>query len=100
MTVGKSSRVPKKIIIITLTMPSDDEFLVKKEPTEDAIAAREMKTIENPKQNSNEPLNLLWIVLSVPEKIVKYPGTSGNTHGEKNDNMPNRNAKNTFTSID
>lgn len=59
MTVGKSSRVPKKIIIIPLTIPSDDEFLVKKEPTEDAIAAREMKTIENPKQNSNEPLSLL-----------------------------------------
>ena len=51
LTVGKSSKVPKKIIISPLTIPSDDEFLVKKEPTEDAIAASDMKTIENPKQN-------------------------------------------------
>tara|TARA_B110000444_G_scaffold27522_1_gene22691 strand:+ start:3234 stop:3416 length:183 start_codon:yes stop_codon:yes gene_type:complete len=58
LTVGKSSKVPKKIIISPLTIPSDDEFLVKKEPTEDAIAASDMKTIENPRQNSKEPLNL------------------------------------------
>jgi hypothetical protein len=37
--------------------------------------------------------------LSVPENIVKYPGTRGKTHGEKKDSAPNRNARKILTSI-
>jgi hypothetical protein len=58
-TVGKRSNTPKIIIINPLTIPNEEEFLVKKEPSEEAIAARDTKTIENPKQNSKEPLSLL-----------------------------------------
>lgn len=100
LNVGKSNNNPKHIIISPLTIPSVEEFLVKKDPTEDAMAARDMKTIENPKQNSNEPLNLFCIVFSAPENIVRYPGTSGNTQGEKKDSIPKTNDRKIFTSID
>ena len=43
---------------------------------------------------------LFLVVLSVPENIVKYPGTNGNTHGEKKDNAPKMKARKIFTSID
>ena len=42
---------------------------------------------------------LFLVVLSVPENMVRYPGTKGNTHGEKKDNAPKMNAKKIFTSI-
>ena len=77
--VGKRSNTPKNIIITPLTIPKVDEFLVKNEPTEDAIAAKDINTIENPKQNSIDPFNLLCNELSVPENIVRYPGTRGKT---------------------
>ena len=80
-------------------MPREDEFLVKNDPTEDAIAARDIKTIEKPKQNSRDPLILFLVVLSVPENMVRYPGTKGNTHGEKKDSAPKMKAKKIFTSI-
>lgn len=100
LNVGKSNNNPKHIIINPLTIPSVEEFLVKKEPTEDAMAARDMKTIEKPKQNSNEPLNLFCIVFSAPENIERYPGTNGNTQGEKKDSIPKTNDRKIFTSID
>ena len=46
LNVGKSNNNPKHIIISPLTIPSVEEFLVKKDPTEDAMAARDIKTIE------------------------------------------------------
>ena len=46
--VGKRSNTRKNIIITPLTIPKVDEFLVKNEPTEDAIAAKDINTIEKP----------------------------------------------------
>ena len=43
------------MIINPLNIPSDDEFLVKNEPTDEAIAPREINTMEKPRQNSREP---------------------------------------------
>ena len=57
-------------------------------------------SIEKPKQNSNEPLNLFCIVFSAPENIERYPGTNGNTQGEKKDSIPKTNDRKIFTSID
>jgi hypothetical protein len=39
-------------------------------------------------------------VFSAPENIVRYPGTSGNTQGEKKDSIPKTNDRKIFTSID
>lgn len=97
--VGKRSNTPKNIIITPLIIPKVDEFLVKNEPTEDAIAAKDINTIEKPKQNSIDPFNLLCNELSVPENIVKYPGTRGKTQGEKNESAPNIKAIKMFTSM-
>ena len=59
------------MIINPLNIPSDDEFLVKNEPTDEAIAPREINTMEKHRQNSREPFTLLLMELSVPENIVK-----------------------------
>ena len=85
--VGKRSNTPKNIIITPLTIPKVDEFLVKNEPTEDAIAAKDINTIENPKQNSIDPFNLLCneyqfqkILLSIQEQEVKHKGKKMKVH--------------------
>ena len=100
LNVGKSNNNPKHIIIRPLTIPSVEEFLVKKEPTEDAMAARDMKTIEKPKQNSNEPLNLFCIVFSAPENIVRYQALAVTHKVRKKIAFQKKNDRKIFTSID
>ena len=88
--MSKISELIRRLRNSSVVVPKD---------VEDAIAARDIKTIEKPKQNSRDPLILFLVVLSVPENMVRYPGTKGNTHGEKKDSAPKMKAKKIFTSI-
>ena len=96
---GAKSIKPKNIIIKPLILDNDSEFLLKKDPIFVAIAASEIKTIENPNVNCTDPKNLVRISFSDSENIARYPGTRGKTHGEINDRSPNKNAIRKLTSI-
>ena len=75
-----------------------------------AVAPNRINTNENPRINAKDAqitfLNapdVLFLISSsaTPEKRERYPGTSGNTHGVKNDINPAKNAvrKETFSMI-
>src|ERR1041385_3570563 len=71
-------------------------LLVITEPTRPAVVPRNRKMIDKPALNASELMitarRLLAPSLSpsmlTPEISEMYPGTSGNTHGERNESMP------------
>ncbi len=79
----------------------------RNEPTALAEAPNVMKTIENPVTNASADVSRLprgalpslSCSTPMPESIDTYPGTSGRTHGERNDTRPATNAANMETSI-
>ena len=64
-----------------------------------AKAPKDTNTIENPNTNWNAPLTFDIFEFLFNENIAKYPGTSGNTHGEKNDKAPKKKATDALISI-
>src|SRR6185369_4146592 len=71
-------------------------LLVIAEPTNPAVVPRNRKMIDRPALNASE-LMITARRLAVPsfrpstltpEMSEMYPGTSGNTHGERNESMP------------
>ena len=76
-------------------------FCRKNDPTALAEAPNEMNTTENPATNASDDRNnsavrhfppLRNCSMPIPDSMEMYPGTSGNTHGDRKETNPARNA--------
>jgi hypothetical protein len=79
----------KNIIINPETIDKICEFFNRKLPRKLAVAPRQIKTSENPRENINDLLRIKFLDLEfnslrvVPHIKETYPGIRGNTQGEK-----------------
>src|SRR5579875_469240 len=99
---------PKRMMNAPAIVTSNSRFLERNAPTALAVAPIATKTAENPitKEKAEvsslllDPSPSLSCSMPMPESIVTYPGTSGKTHGDKNDSKPAKNTQNARTAID
>src|SRR2546430_6193341 len=90
---------PNKIISAPAIGGGVVRFSRKNEPTALADAPNEMKTVENPTTNESADAKspprgccpCRNCSMPTPDNIEIYPGTSGSTHGERNETSPARN---------
>jgi hypothetical protein len=63
--------------------------------------AHQVKQIQkkNQLQIEKTPNSLVFVSFLFKENTERNPGTNGNTHGEKKDSMPKKNAINMFSSM-
>ncbi len=98
---------PKRRITAPAKGASRFLFCSRNWPTALAEAPKAMNTTEKPMTNANAEVSRLprgrspWRNCStpMPESIEMYPGTSGRTHGERNEIIPATNAARIETCI-
>ena len=97
--------MPKKIITKPEMIDKIWELCSKKLPIKLAVAPREIKTSEKPKEKNKDFFKIKFLDFKssslsvVPHINETYPGIKGSTHGDIKLIMPAKNAKESETII-